>query len=224
MSDLAGTAHGGLMDRIYRYQRHIYDITRKYYLLGRDGTIAGLDASASGTTVLEIGCGTGRNLVLAARRFPKAEFFGLDISREMLVSAERAIARAGLTRSVRLARADATDFEPRTLFGRESFDRVFISYSVSMIPVWREAIAHAASRVSPGGELHIVDFGDQAGLPAWFRLLLTRWLALFHVTPRADLFAVCAAAADAIGGTVEVEGLFRGYAWRVIIRRHSRPA
>ena len=24
------------MDRMYRYQRHIYDLTRKYYLLGRD--------------------------------------------------------------------------------------------------------------------------------------------------------------------------------------------
>ena len=28
------------MDGIYRYQRHIYDLTRKYYLLGRDRMIA----------------------------------------------------------------------------------------------------------------------------------------------------------------------------------------
>ena len=27
------------MDRMYRYQRHIYDATRKFYLLGRDGLI-----------------------------------------------------------------------------------------------------------------------------------------------------------------------------------------
>ena len=26
--------HGRLMDGTYRWQRHIYDITRKYYLLG----------------------------------------------------------------------------------------------------------------------------------------------------------------------------------------------
>ena len=30
------------MDRIYRHQRHIYDPTRKYYLLGRDRLIDGL--------------------------------------------------------------------------------------------------------------------------------------------------------------------------------------
>ena len=31
-----------LMDRIYRRQRHVYDVTRKYYLLGRDELIEGL--------------------------------------------------------------------------------------------------------------------------------------------------------------------------------------
>jgi len=28
--------HADLMDRVYRRQRHLYDATRKYYLLGRD--------------------------------------------------------------------------------------------------------------------------------------------------------------------------------------------
>ena len=31
--------HGALMDDVYRYQRLIYDVTRKYYLLGRDEMI-----------------------------------------------------------------------------------------------------------------------------------------------------------------------------------------
>ncbi len=51
--------HGGLMDRVYRRQRHFYDATRKYYLLGRDPMIAGLKPPP-GAAVLEIGCGTGR--------------------------------------------------------------------------------------------------------------------------------------------------------------------
>ncbi|MHC2296968.1 ubiquinone/menaquinone biosynthesis C-methylase UbiE [Rhizobium mongolense] len=51
--------HANLMDGMYRYQRHIYDLTRKYYLLGRDRTIRNLDI-AEGGTLLEVGCGTGR--------------------------------------------------------------------------------------------------------------------------------------------------------------------
>ena len=80
------------MDGVYRYQRHIYDLTRKYYLLGRDRLLAGLDVPPDGT-VLELGCGTGRNIVLAARRYPAARFFGLDISAAMLETAAASLAR-----------------------------------------------------------------------------------------------------------------------------------
>ena len=67
-----------LMDRIYVWQTGIYDLTRKPYLLGRDRLIASL-APPVGGQVLEIGCGTGRNLVEAARRWPHANFHGFDI-------------------------------------------------------------------------------------------------------------------------------------------------
>src|SRR5258706_1791363 len=62
------------MNRMYRRQRHIYNATRRYYLLGRDRLISGLRPEA-GASVLEIGCGTGRNLVLAARLHRKARIF-----------------------------------------------------------------------------------------------------------------------------------------------------
>ena len=96
------------MDRMYRHQRHVYDFTRRYYLLGRDRLIRRLNP-ASGDHVLEIGCGTGRNLVAAARRYKDAQFLGIDISREMLKSSGRAIAQANLQSRVRVAFADAAD-------------------------------------------------------------------------------------------------------------------
>ena len=48
--------------------------------------------------VLDLGCGTGRNLVHAAKAFPQARFHGLDISAEMLETASVAIGRRDLFR------------------------------------------------------------------------------------------------------------------------------
>jgi len=206
------------MDRMYRRQRFIYDATRKFYLIGRDATIAELDARP-GDGVLEIGCGTGRNLVRMARRFPEARLFGLDVSNEMLASARAAIARARLESRVRLAQGDAASFDAARLFGRSDFQRVMISYALSMIPPWREALGRAVDALAPGGALHIVDFGDSAGLPSAFRAALNGWLAAFDVTPRVTLRAELAALAASRGVRCEARDHFRGYAIRAVIEK-----
>ena len=208
--------HAELMDGVYRWQRHIYDLTRKYYLLGRDRLIDGLDVPQDGT-VLELGCGTGRNIALAARRYPDARFFGLDISAEMLETATAAIAREGLADKVKLARGDATDFDANDLFGIEHFDRVFVSYSLSMIPGWEKTVTAALAALAPGGSLHVVDFGQQEGLPLWFRALLRGWLRKFHVTPRASLRDVLESESERAGATFRFRTLYRGYAWLGVI-------
>jgi S-adenosylmethionine-diacylgycerolhomoserine-N-methlytransferase len=172
----------GLMDAMYRHQRHFYDATRKFYLLGRDQLITDLKPPAGGK-VLEIGCGTGRNLVHAARTYPSIRAYGVDISAEMLGTARRAIGAAGLEGRIAIAQADATAFDPQVLFGVGAFDRIFISYALSMIPPWREALARASQYLAKDGALHIVDFGDQAELPLAFRAALKRWLELFSVHP-----------------------------------------
>lgn len=209
--------HGGLMDRVYGRQRHIYDATRKYYLLGRDPMIDGLKP-ADGTAVLEIGCGTGRNLIRAAQLYPRALFHGIDISRSMLETAGASVAASGLQGRIRLAHADASRFEPGRVFGRQSFDRIFISYAVSMIPDWQSVMDEALQALGPGGELHVVDFGDQNGLPVWFRSALRTWLRWYHVTPRTDLFEVSARIAASRGATMEARRLYRDFTWISIIR------
>jgi len=208
--------HAALMDHVYRHQRHIYDLTRKPYLLGRDGLIAAI-APPPGGSVLEVGCGTGRNLLAAAAHYPDASLFGFDISDAMLMQARAAVGRSGFSGRILLARADATSFEPRLLFGRGSFDRIFFSYTLSMIPDWQGALRHAAGKLAPGGVLHIVDFGDQAGLPVWFRAGLRRWLAAFHVQPRDRLVEVCSTVAAEHGAILTHASLYRGYARTVSI-------
>lgn len=215
-----GGSHAEHMDGIYRYQRYIYDITRKFYLLGRDRMIAGLAAS-DGATVLEVGCGTGRNLILAARRYPKARFYGFDISRMMLETAEANIAKAGLSDRITLAQGDASNFSSEALFGVPAFDRVYISYAVSMIPPWREAVREGFKAVKPGGSLHIVDFGQQASLPGAFKRGLHAWLAKFSVSPRADLEGEMRKVADENGGKLVFEHLYRDYAQLGVIRKSA---
>jgi S-adenosylmethionine-diacylgycerolhomoserine-N-methlytransferase len=204
------------MDGVYATQRHIYDATRKYYLLARDRLIAELDVPAGGT-VLEVGCGTARNLIVAARRWPAARFYGLDISEAMLTTARANVARAGLSDRIRLAQADASQVDPQATFGLAGFDRVIMSYTLSMIPDWEGAIRQGVTLLARGGRLSIVDFGQQERLPRWWRALLLGWLARWHVTPRAQLHEALAAAAQR--WPCDCAALYRGYAWRATICR-----
>lgn len=200
-------AHAKSMDRIYGVQRHFYDVTRAYYLLGRDRMLDALKLK-DGETALEIGCGTGRNLVGAAKRYPKAKLFGFDISSEMLRSAERNTAGSS---NITLALGDATQFNAKAMFGRKQFDRVYFSYTLSMIPDWQAALAQAFAAVGPGGSLHVVDFGDCARLPGWFKRMLYAWLAKFHVSPRLALETALSELVAEDGGRIEVTRPFRSY-------------
>ncbi|MFY0312063.1 class I SAM-dependent methyltransferase [Leisingera sp. D0M16] len=162
MLDNASTTRAALMDQAYRHQRLVYDLTRKYYLFGRDRLIAGLNPQ-EGSHVLEVFCGTGRNLRLAARKYPHCAFYGLDISTEMLTSA-----RGKLGDYVQLAQADACSFDGTQLFRRSKFDRIFVSYGISKIPDWQAALRVSCAHLAPGGQLHVLDFSDQTGWPSWF--------------------------------------------------------
>ena len=174
------------MDRIYRRQRHIYDFTRKYYLFGRDTLIDRLDLKP-GALVLEVGCGTARNLIRIAKKYPGARLYGLDVSAQMLTTAERSLAHANLASRVRLIEAYAENVSP-DLFGEsEPFDAIVFSYSLSMIPDWKRALRAATAALAADGMLHIVDFGDLKGLGRLVEALLRFWLGLFHVAPRVEL-------------------------------------
>ncbi|MEL6529652.1 MAG: class I SAM-dependent methyltransferase [Pseudomonadota bacterium] len=177
----SGGNHAALMDSVYRGQRHIYNLTRKYYLFGRDTLIEGLDARP-GMRVLEVACGTGRNMAKIASAWPGVRLFGLDISEEMLKSARKAVGE-----DAQLAAGDACSFNSKQMFDEEGYERIVLSYSLSMIPDWEAALEHSAAQLAPGGELHIVDFGDLSGLPGPFERMLHAWLAKFHVQTRSAL-------------------------------------
>lgn len=141
-----------------------------------------------------------------------------DATRKYYLLGRDALHRAGLEDRARVTPGDATAFDTEAAFGTADFDRVFISYSLSMIPDWRLALQQAASVLAPGGQLHVVDFGQQERLPRWFRSTLHVWLAKFHVTPRGDLEGAMREIAGRIGGTLEFASPYRDYARLGVIR------
>ena len=209
------------MDRMYRYQRFFYDATRKFYLLGRDRLLDELPL-ASGDHVLEIGCGTGRNLMALARQHPQVRLFGVDASAPMLATAEQSIRQAGFQSRIRLAHGLGEQVDPAAMFGLDRpFDTIVVSYALTMIPAWPAVVDAALRHLRPGGRLAVVDFSDQSGLPAWFRRLLVAWLALFDVHLRAEIPGFFRDLVRARGGALRIDQMYGGYAFRLV---YTAPA
>ncbi len=179
--------HAALMDKVYRRTRHVYDLSRKYFLFGRDRLIRKLDLQP-GETLCEVGCGTARNLVQIARRYPGARLCGFDASSEMLETAAKNLSRAGLD-GIPLTQAYAEDFEPSADLphGFGVIDHFVFSFCLTMIPDWRAALDRAWRLLPEGGSLSMVDFADLSAWPAFARRGFFAFLAAFHVTPSADI-------------------------------------
>ncbi|HAH09254.1 MAG TPA: SAM-dependent methyltransferase, partial [Alphaproteobacteria bacterium] len=145
-----------------------------------------------------------------------ASFFGIDASTEMLKTADANVRASGLMGRVQVATALAQDFDGGILFGlQKPFDRLIFSYALSIMDDWRPACAHAFSQLKPGGTIHVVDFGDQEGLPNWFKKFLGGWLAQFHVRFRPEVRAYFEALEREGRGTMTYRSLMRGYAYRL---------
>ena len=208
------------MDRMYRPQKRIYDFTRRYYLLGRDRLIAELDLR-EGQSLLDIGCGTGRNLALIGRRYPATRLYGLDAAEPMLEVAAAKLKR-GSVRAV-LAHGIAEGLEPRLMLGHEGgFDHITISYCLSMVNTPDTVLRSAARHLRPGGALHVVDFGDMSGLPGWTQKAMRAWLARFHVRHRPEVEATLRGLAAERGGRFEQIEILGRYS--LLLRLRLRPA
>jgi S-adenosylmethionine-diacylgycerolhomoserine-N-methlytransferase len=206
------------MDKMYRHQRYFYDFTRKYYLLGRDKLISEMNVQ-EGENILEVGCGTGRNLAILAEQYPKTNFFGLDASAAMLETAQKKVVAKNLE-NVQLQTALADDFAFDKTFGLENpFDSIYFSYSISMIPTWQESIQNALANLKSGRSFYIVDFYDQRDLPKWFQKILQSWLKQFHVKYPRELIPYLKELEQKNFGKLNVKSIYRSYSFIAQFRK-----
>ena len=178
MSEKVKLTHGAEMNSVYRYTRHVYDISRKYFLFGRDKLISEV-ANKSGQKICEIGCGTGRNLIKLAQLNSSNQLFGIDASDLMLEIARGKIKRHNLQHLVSTSSGLAEEFHFHT-----SFDVIMFPYSLSMISDQEGAIRNAFKFLNPGGVILILDFGDLEGFPLIVGQLFKKFLKRFSVSPR----------------------------------------
>jgi S-adenosylmethionine-diacylgycerolhomoserine-N-methlytransferase len=174
------------LNNLYRFQRHFYDLTRRFFLFGRDELLRQMNVQPN-ESVLEVGCGTGRNLLKLSRLQPQAKLYGLDAADEMLKTAAAKFDANDKQKQIILRQGLAEEFSFRETFRLdEPFDKIFISYSLSMFPQWREALLNSLENLKAGGDLYIVDFWDGKDLPAWLNSLRGWWLGLFKVYYRPE--------------------------------------
>jgi len=166
------------IERYYRMHAGIYDLTRWSFLLGREALLRQVATSFTPARILEVGCGTGKNLVQLGRQFPRARLWGLDLSGDMLAVAGKKLQDL----SSRLTLIQAAYDQP--VEAKPFFDLVIFSYALSMFnPGWEQALAAAGRDLAPGGAIAVVDFHDSV-FP-----LFKRWMGLNHVRLEGHLLA-----------------------------------
>jgi ubiquinone/menaquinone biosynthesis C-methylase UbiE len=124
-----------------------------------------------GSHVLEIGCGTGRNLpFLSKAAGPTGRVYGVDISPGMLAEA-RALCDRNRWCNVELIEADAAEFRAPV-----PLDGVMFGLSYNTIPHHLTVLREAWNQLRPGGRLVIMDAKLPPGLGGRLILPFSLWL------------------------------------------------
>ena len=176
MTDVARDEHRAFLNRYYGISRLFYDATRKHYLFGRDPTLRALARDRSWRRLVEIGPGTGRNLVALRNARPDVTLGGVEASDAMLAHARARCPWAALEQGF------AEDAPLGALCGAPP-DVVLFSYCLSMVGDRARAVEHARRSLAPGGRVVVVDFSDFGGFPERLAAAFRAYLRAFHVEP-----------------------------------------
>lgn len=163
-SDLSQT------DAYYRLHAKIYDATRWSFLFGREWSVKAI-AALKPETVLEIGCGTGRNLAALQKHLPDTQFWGIDASQDMIDRAKTKLDSHGDVTLIH-----GLYDQDRVNAMQTEMDVVLFSYALSMFnPGYEEAVKTAVSQLKSGGSLVLADFHG-TNFP-----LFAKWMGANHV-------------------------------------------
>lgn len=138
----------------------VYDLMARWFVMrGREQVFrrmaADLAQLQSGEAVLDVGCGTGTQALVAKQRVGAAgRVCGIDPSASLLAGARRKAMHSGLS----------IDFQPggieRLPYPDQSFDVVLSTFMMHHLPddIKRQGFAEIVRVLRPGGRLLVIDF------------------------------------------------------------------
>jgi S-adenosylmethionine-diacylgycerolhomoserine-N-methlytransferase len=136
--------------RHYKKDASIYDFNRRFFLFGRNRLINQIAKTLSPSSILEIGCGTGVNLIKLNKLFPNSNITGLDVSPEMLQ-----VARTKTSRNANITLINEM-FDQHTSL--PTFDLILCSYTASTVPNLSLFLSAIATHLTEQGHFACVDF------------------------------------------------------------------
>ena len=126
---------------------------------------------ARGETVLDVGCGAGVDLLLAARRTgPRGRAIGIDMTEAMRDRARSCAAAAGLT-NVEVYQADATAIP----LPDASVDVVISNGVLNLVPEKEKAFREIHRVLRPSGRLQLADIALDVDLEEGARRNIDLW-------------------------------------------------
>lgn len=130
-----------------------------------------IGAVQAGETALDIGCGAGMDLLLAAKHVgPTGRAIGVDMTREMRERAVEAARAAGLT-NVEVRPGDAEALPAPD----DSVDVVISNGVLNLVPDKKKAYAEIARVLRPGGRLLLADIAVETELDEDIRNDIDLW-------------------------------------------------
>jgi arsenite methyltransferase len=126
-----------------------------------------------GETVVDIGCGAGMDLLLAARRVgPEGRAIGVDMTDAMVERARKSSAASG-KEQIEVRKGDATSLP----VADETIDVVISNGVLNLVPEKELAFAEIVRVLKSGGRLHLADIALDMELSDGVRRNVDLWTA-----------------------------------------------
>ena len=144
------------------------DCTASFAGVGNPLAIGRIEA---GETVLDIGCGAGMDLLLAAKRTgPNGHVIGVDMTDVMIERARKSATGSGM-HQVEVRKGDATSLP----VADGSIDVVTSNGVLNLVPEKERGFAEIVRVMKPGGRLYLADIALDVELPEDARRNIDLW-------------------------------------------------